>query len=616
MDNIQNNAFPIDWAKNIETASPEALLSILLIAAIVTRALPSSPPPSSLDPHRVTRLYEDEIPDLIPIEEDGDECLTGTLFQEEDIEEDLGEQCVTHYPFQTQNSDDQWVQIDQPLPLTNEEENQPRPQTLFQRTSKVFHRLWDSLFTQAQSLQSCGELMKLPCGGCTGTRLLKQGKAPKSRPFLDLWTSISHYVSSFFHPRAYPTKKELEAIQEAQKKATTLQEKKAAADLEAQMIANMPTDRPQTTMMQRTIGLFKAAANYLPWSVQLRESLVALVGQRSILNKQPMAGPIAERASHALDSLLGWQLTTPSELGVLGSKPGNIQRYLTPGCGHRFLTTEEEKNIFNKRTLEADELETLQKFALFDFLIGNLDRHGDNWFVEIDEEGTLVGIKAIDNANCFPERRHSPLFATWMLQHRYGWKHYPMAKELLTEEIKQQIQELFGTEEKRMNLFKKMEDDVLNKGIMPNDQQKEKEADIRAQTKNFFNSAMKELLLERMEHIASLCQQGEVTLQMIITTYAKKETDFTQKVLKEEEMPLQAHFQVNPQYRRSLLDNVATFIKKHFFTSAPRSFENNAYSTDSMILEEAILPKDHTPETPLTNSSGWMKRILGSRIEM
>ena len=54
-------------------------------------------------------------------------------------------------------------------------------------------------------------------------------------------------------------------------------------------------------------------------------------------------------------------------------------------------------------TFREDELERFQKFVIEDYIIGNLDRHRDNWLWQ-EDEGHLAGIIAIDNANAFLER--------------------------------------------------------------------------------------------------------------------------------------------------------------------------------------------------------------------
>ncbi len=114
-----------------------------------------------------------------------------------------------------------------------------------------------------------------------------------------------------------------------------------------------------------------------------------------------------------------------------------------------------EKGAFDQPLTAYTEAEKtlFQKFALFDYLIGNLDRHEENWFVIFsapDAHGkrTLQHIKAIDNANAFPKKHPKPfmkkdpnvldsLFSPG--RNQYKWKNLGLAEAKFTDETKEFI---------------------------------------------------------------------------------------------------------------------------------------------------------------------------------
>ncbi len=72
---------------------------------------------------------------------------------------------------------------------------------------------------------------------------------------------------------------------------------------------------------------------------------------------------------------------------------------------------------------KTEEIEMFQLFATLDYLMGNMDRHTENWLVKLDATGQLVGIVVIDNGNSPPERHLSddPRRAAFIKHRQYEW---------------------------------------------------------------------------------------------------------------------------------------------------------------------------------------------------
>lgn len=111
-----------------------------------------------------------------------------------------------------------------------------------------------------------------------------------------------------------------------------------------------------------------------------------------------------------------------------------------------------------KVTFSDEELFLFQKFALFDYLIGNLDRHEENWML-IMQEGRLTAIKAIDNENAFP-KKHPPE-GSIAARNMYKWKSLKIAQQPFTEEALAFLRSQF-TEENKAALLQE-----LTKGSTP-----------------------------------------------------------------------------------------------------------------------------------------------------
>ena len=119
------------------------------------------------------------------------------------------------------------------------------------------------------------------------------------------------------------------------------------------------------------------------------------------------------------------------------------------------ITIKGEKGVFIKfldgygepgkrepfKNARASELKNFQLLAVFDFLIGNLDRHDDNFFVKKTDNGEddYSKLKLIDHGNAFPFSSPNPI--TGNGRNMYKWARFSVAKVPFTEEIKRHILE-------------------------------------------------------------------------------------------------------------------------------------------------------------------------------
>ena len=77
--------------------------------------------------------------------------------------------------------------------------------------------------------------------------------------------------------------------------------------------------------------------------------------------------------------------------------------------------------------------------ALFDVLIGNLDRHNKNFLIQKSDSGTITEVYPIDNANSFPVRAFSDKSKDYAGKKQYAWAKMAFAKHPFCKELKREI---------------------------------------------------------------------------------------------------------------------------------------------------------------------------------
>ena len=188
----------------------------------------------------------------------------------------------------------------------------------------------------------------------------------------------------------------------------------------------------------KAIGVFKSSETYRPLITKVAQGVKRIFGQKSYLNTEPMTESKAEVASHALDRMLQGNLTVQSAVKNFNGTKGCFQAYV-----EGMSSEETKKQWLKKEAYQSEELVIFQKFAFFDYALGNLDRHEENWFIKVDQEGRLTDIKAIDNANTFPKRAHNSQSFVSPPYNQYAWARESVAGSVIEPDVKKWIQEQF-----------------------------------------------------------------------------------------------------------------------------------------------------------------------------
>lgn len=134
--------------------------------------------------------------------------------------------------------------------------------------------------------------------------------------------------------------------------------------------------------------------------------------------------------------------------------------------------------------LTPDEIEKLQTMAIFDYLIGDLDGHDNNWNVHFDIHGQIQKVVKFDNGNSFPEKPLDKIRDHLTLDKTYAWKAHLWAKQKLNPSSGSKLEK------------------ILNKLILPENQI---EFWVRVQKKypNFVTTERVKLMSDRIALIAA-----------------------------------------------------------------------------------------------------------------
>ncbi len=200
-----------------------------------------------------------------------------------------------------------------------------------------------------------------------------------------------------------------------------------------------------TDLTGREIGIFKVARKKIDFISRLQD----LLGYRIWGFNKPayycrsqgaLPDFFSEIAAASVDDFLKYALIPPTTLTTLQDQLGSFMLWVHGGRSPDSYKI--QKNCFY-----ASEIETYQKFVVEDFLIGNIDRHNDNWFYH-EENGHISSIFAIDNANSFLEKNPSTQTlkgkwtSFWARRHQYQWKEFRLADIPLLPKIKTAIKKL------------------------------------------------------------------------------------------------------------------------------------------------------------------------------
>ncbi|PJD97658.1 MAG: hypothetical protein CK425_03250 [Parachlamydia sp.] len=193
------------------------------------------------------------------------------------------------------------------------------------------------------------------------------------------------------------------------------------------------------------IGIFKVSNKDTDWNVRLKNMMKRLFfGQLFYLNKKKLAQSKAEVAAYQVSRFLGFSITPESRVVTLGGKIGTMQLYL-----NGYHEAAKFTHLFGKKDNFSEQgWRQFQEMTLFDYLIGNLDRHNENLLIKFDAAGKIHEIKAIDNANSFPEKNFNR-FIKIASRNQYKWRRFQVAKEEFDPTLRAQMH--FNTSPQKMD---------------------------------------------------------------------------------------------------------------------------------------------------------------------
>lgn len=182
-------------------------------------------------------------------------------------------------------------------------------------------------------------------------------------------------------------------------------ERKAAKALEASLA--MGSDCMESTgkgvngsqfvksLKNKKIGVFKS----IPESTGFWNPF----SQKAYLNPEPGASAASERASYLLARELNTPYLTvpPVKIMDLNGKKGSFAVFEKGVPADKII-----HEIDNKSSYSEEELNIFQFFIILDYLLGNLDRHLDNYLFGWDDVLKLFkAIYPIDNERSFPNEK-------------------------------------------------------------------------------------------------------------------------------------------------------------------------------------------------------------------
>lgn len=260
--------------------------------------------------------------------------------------------------------------------------------------------------------------------------------------------------------------------------------------------ANKGVTGSKTLLSERreNLGIFKPELSFKEkgWVQIIKQKLDSAIGQVSLLSTDPMAQSKSEVAASMLDKIFNFNLAPCAKITRIGGKIGVFLEFL-----HGYREAADPKTLQQLerpgRIFTPSECTIFQKMAIFDFLIGNLDRHTENWFVRLGKGGEIIDIKCIDNANSFPKKNPEGVTLSLLSDKLYAWKKFQISQFPFTEDTKRFIREnLTGERLEALIAAFKRGDQGLGK--------------------NYFEADMERLFRQRFSIIKKIAQEeGPVT---------------------------------------------------------------------------------------------------------
>jgi hypothetical protein len=196
----------------------------------------------------------------------------------------------------------------------------------------------------------------------------------------------------------------------------------------------------------RILGVFKPDSVYAPMATKIHNAFKKIGGQLSLLSNKKLAQPTAEYVAYRLDRFFNLKSVPSSKITDLGSSKGVFQLAAStakktrdlevepsPKIGKRLKEAKDVTTILNKNSFTSPELELFQRFAIHDFLIGNLDAHAENWFIDLKGD-EITGIIGIDKANSWLKK--NPRSGDFRSHNQYKWGEFNIANQPFTDSMR------------------------------------------------------------------------------------------------------------------------------------------------------------------------------------
>ncbi len=236
----------------------------------------------------------------------------------------------------------------------------------------------------------------------------------------------------------------------------------------------------------KKLGLLKPSEHHIPlWKKVFNFVKYILRGQRYFLKSRPESFIEAEKAAYIVSYQGNFgTLVPPTTLETFDGIEGSFMLMAKAAKGNQIAEFKKIRKAFEKKgSYDSDEIDIFQLFAIYDYVINNLDRHDRNWMVEYkDEDGVikLIKIHAIDHDKSFTKGNPSRLDKLGM-HNQYKWCETAIAQENMTENTRRFIRDNL-TEENILNIIDEINcDEQLTSFMTPEmeNRMKEKAAVLR-----------------------------------------------------------------------------------------------------------------------------------------
>lgn len=187
-----------------------------------------------------------------------------------------------------------------------------------------------------------------------------------------------------------------------------------------------------TDINGKKLGVFKSD-KVSGWTRTLNWFKRNTRGQLRYLSDKPLAQPLTEVLAYRLNNHFGFGIAPhTAKTNALFGTEGVFQLLARPGDKESNVVKDaDEVGAGNFDLDDRESIDQFQKLVLFDILLGNLDRHDENWMVEVERDEVnvkIIKLTAIDNANSFPKENPSE-----KLKNQFAWCEHPLANYPLSE---------------------------------------------------------------------------------------------------------------------------------------------------------------------------------------